>query len=54
MDMNDNELERVESLFQETVALEKQFKSLLERQPPFSIDVTTLLQTYHPQSEDSF
>ena len=28
------DLERVEKLFQETIALEKQFKSLLERQTP--------------------
>jgi hypothetical protein len=40
------DLERVEKLFQETLALEKQFKSLLERQTPYAVDVTNLLQTY--------
>ena len=46
--MNDVELERVETLFQEAVALEKQFKSILDRQTPYAVDVTTLLKTYDP------
>ena len=47
------DLERVEKLFQETIALEKQFKSLLEIQTPYSVDVTNLLQTYSQPPQTS-
>jgi hypothetical protein len=44
--MNDIELDKVEQLFQETITLEKQFKSVLERQPPYAPDVISLLQRF--------
>lgn len=37
------ELERVEQLFQDLVTLEKQFKTLLEKQTPFAVDVLNAL-----------
>jgi hypothetical protein len=49
--MNDVEMERVEDLFQDIIVLEKQFKSLLEKQSPSSIDVATLLQRYPLSSQ---
>jgi hypothetical protein len=33
----------VEGLFQETLALEKQFRLVLENQLPWAVDLTTLL-----------
>jgi hypothetical protein len=42
--MNEAELERMESYLQELLALEKQFRSVLEKQTPYAVDVTTLLQ----------
>ena len=45
--MNDAEAERrLDDLFQETVALEKQFTVLREKQTPYAVDVVGLLQQY--------
>jgi hypothetical protein len=41
---DDSEPERMDSLFQEMNALEKQFQSLLERQTPYAADVTNIIQ----------
>ena len=44
--MNEAELERLEIAFAQIVTLQKQFKSLLERQTPYAVDVTSLLQRF--------
>lgn len=46
--MNDVESKGVESLFQEVSVLEKEFKSILDRQTPYAVDVLTLLKKYQP------
>lgn len=42
--MNEEESITAERLFQQTVTLEKQLKTLLEDQPPFAVDVLSRLQ----------
>jgi len=37
------ELERVEQLFRDVLTLEKQFKTLLEKQTPYAVDVLNIL-----------
>ena len=45
--MNDAEAaQRLDDLFQEIVALEKQFTALREKQTPYAVDVVALLQQY--------
>jgi hypothetical protein len=46
MSANDVESESVEDLFEEVILLEKEFKALLEKQLPSSVDVATLLRRY--------
>jgi len=41
--MDSMELERVEQLFQDLITLEKQFKTLLEKQTPYAVDVLNAL-----------
>jgi len=44
--MNEQQGITGESLYQQTIILEKQFRTLQEDQPPFSSDVLSLLQRY--------
>jgi len=46
--MSEQEGITAEVLFQQTTSLEKQFKTLLEDQQPFAVDVLSLLQRWAP------